>query len=101
LRLEGQKTISIEIVQQFDWEVPDWVVIPGGNLGNVSALGAGFLMMQDLGLISKLPRIAVAQAAAANPFYLSFLQGFRGGLQPVVAGATQASAIRIGNPVSY
>ncbi len=101
LRLEGQKTISIEIVQQFDWEVPDWVVIPGGNLGNVSALGAGFLMMQELGLISRLPRIAVAQAAAANPFYLSFLHGFRDGLQPVVAGPTQASAIRIGNPVSY
>ena len=50
LRLEGQKTIAIEIVQQFDWEVPDWVVIPGGNLGNVSALGAGFLMLYELGL---------------------------------------------------
>jgi threonine synthase len=69
LRIEGQKTISIEIVQQFDWEVPDWIVIPGGNLGNVSALGSGFLMMRELGLISKLPRIAVAQAAAANPLY--------------------------------
>ena len=62
LRIEGQKTVAIEMVQQFDWEVPDWVVIPGGNLGNVSALGAGFLMMQELGLIQKLPRICVAQA---------------------------------------
>lgn len=101
LRLEGQKTIAIEIVQQFDWEVPDWIVIPGGNLGNVSALGAGFLMMRELGLIAKLPRIAVAQAAAANPLYRSYLLGFEGGLKPVVAGSTQATAIRIGNPVSY
>ena len=52
LRLEGQKTVAIEIVQQFDWKVPDWVIIPGGNLGNVAALGAGFDMMLDLGLIS-------------------------------------------------
>jgi threonine synthase len=101
LRLEGQKTIAIEIVQQFDWEVPDWIVIPGGNLGNVSALGAGFTMMRDLGLVQKLPRIAVAQAASANPLYLSWLRGFEGGLQPVTAKPTQASAIQIGNPVSY
>jgi threonine synthase len=101
LRLEGQKTIAIEIVQQFDWEVPDWIVIPGGNLGNVSALGAGLKMMRELGLIQKLPRIAVAQAAAANPLYLSYTRGFVGGLQPVQAQTTQASAIQIGNPVSY
>jgi threonine synthase len=101
LRLEGQKTVAIEIVQQFDWEVPDWVVIPGGNLGNVSALGAGFNLMLELGLIQKRPRIAVAQAAAANPLYLSFRRGFEGGLQPVQAKPTQASAIQIGNPVSY
>jgi threonine synthase len=101
LRLEGQKTLSVEIVQQFDWETPDWVIIPGGNLGNVSALGAGFLMMERLGLIQKRPRIAVAQAAAANPLYLSFRRGFDGGLQPVQAQTTQASAIQIGNPVSY
>ena len=67
LRIEGQKTVAIEIVQQFDWEVPDWIIIPGGNLGNVSALGYGFLMMYDLGLISKLPRICVAQSQNANP----------------------------------
>jgi threonine synthase len=101
LRLEGQKTIAVEIVQQFDWEVPDWIIIPGGNLGNVSALGAGFTQMKELGLIQKLPRLAVAQAAAANPLYLSWLRGFEGGLQPVAAKPTQASAIQIGNPVSY
>lgn len=99
LRIEGQKTVSIEIVQQFDWEVPDWVIIPGGNLGNVSALGSGFLMMRELGLIQKLPRICVAQAHNANPLYRSFLQGFRT-FEPIIAQPTLASAIQIGNPVS-
>src|SRR5262245_38101604 len=101
LRIEGQKTISVEIVQQDDWQTPDWVVIPGGNLGNVSALGSGFLMMERLGLIQRRPRIAVAQAAAANPLYLSYRRGFADGLRPVQARTTQASAIQIGNPVSY
>jgi threonine synthase len=99
LRIEGQKTIAIEIVQQFDWEVPDWVILPGGNLGNVSALGKGFLMMHELGLISKLPRICVAQAENANPFYRSFLQNFEH-FEPLTARETLASAIQIGNPVS-
>jgi len=99
LRIEGQKTVAIEIVQQFEWEVPDWVVIPGGNLGNVSALGNGFLMMQELGLISKLPRICVAQAENANPFYRAYLKNFEH-FEPVTARETLASAIQIGNPVS-
>jgi threonine synthase len=99
LRIEGQKTIAIEIVQQCDWEVPDWVVLPGGNLGNVSALGKGFLMMHELGLISKLPRICVAQAENANPFYLAFLKNFEK-FEPITARETLASAIQIGNPVS-
>src|SRR6185369_7909677 len=99
LRIEGQKTVAIEIVQQFDWEVPDWVIIPGGNLGNVSALGKGFLMMEELGLIQKLPRICVAQAENANPLYRSFQKGFAS-FEPVTAQKTLASAIQIGNPVS-
>jgi len=99
LRIEGQKTVAIEIVQQFDWEVPDWVIIPGGNLGNVSALGKGLLMMHDLGLIQKLPRICVAQAEHANPLYRSYLKAFES-FEPVVAQRTLASAIQIGNPVS-
>lgn len=99
LRIEGQKTISIEIVQQFDWEVPDWVIIPGGNLGNVSALGLGFLMMLELGIIDKLPRIACAQAERANPLYRSYQTGFTE-FQAITAQATQATAIQIGNPVS-
>jgi threonine synthase len=100
LRIEGQKTVGIEIVQQFDWEVPDWVVIPAGNLGNVSALGKGLLMLKELGLIDRLPRIACAQAAHANPLYLSYLTGFDD-YHPVTAKKTLASAIQIGDPVSY
>jgi threonine synthase len=100
LRMEGQKTVAFEIVQQFDWQIPDWIVIPVGNLGNVSALGKGFLLMKELGLISKLPRIACAQAARANPLYLSYQQGFRE-LIPIQAQKTLASAIQIGDPVSY
>jgi threonine synthase len=100
LRMEGQKTVGIEIVQQFDWEVPDWIVIPAGNLGNVSALGKGLLMMRELGLIDRLPRIACAQAAHANPLYLSFLTGFQE-YRPVAAERTLATAIQIGAPVSY
>ena len=99
LRIEGQKTISVEIVQQFDWEVPDLILIPGGNLGNVSALGKGFLMMRDLGLIDRLPRIVCAQAERANPLYRSFLTGFRE-YKPIEAKPTLATAIQIGNPVS-
>lgn len=100
LRIEGQKTVGIEIVQQFDWEVPDVIVIPGGNLGNVSALGTGLLMMKELGLIAKLPRIVVAQAERANPLYRSFVKDFKS-FEPVQAQKTLASAIQIGNPVSY
>ncbi len=99
LRIEGQKTISIEIVQQFDWEVPDWIIIPGGNLGNVSALGLGFLMMYELGIIDKLPRIACAQAERANPLYQSYQTGFKE-FKAITAQSTQATAIQIGNPVS-
>jgi threonine synthase len=98
LRLEGQKTVAIEIVQQFDWQAPDVVIIPGGNLGNVSALGAGFDLMETLGLTSRRPRIVVAQAQAANPLYLAYKRGWE--FEPVAARPTLASAIQIGNPVS-
>jgi threonine synthase len=99
LRIEGQKTVGIEIVQQFEWDVPDVIIIPGGNLGNVSALGSGLLMMRDLGLITRLPRIVVAQAERANPLYRSYLRNFES-FEPVQAQKTLASAIQIGNPVS-
>jgi len=100
LRIEGQKTVGIEIVQQFDWEVPDWIVIPGGNLGNVSALAKGLDMMLELGLITRRPRIVCAQAEQANPLYLAYQRDFRV-FEPIAARPTLASAIQIGNPVSY
>jgi threonine synthase len=99
LRVEGQKTVALEILQQLDWEVPDWLVIPGGNLGNVSALGKGLDMLLEMGLIRRKPRICVAQAEAANPLYLSYLKDFRV-IEPIAARKTVASAIQIGNPVS-
>jgi len=86
-------------VQQFDWEVPDWFVIPGGNLGNVSALAKGLDMMVELGLVSRRPRIVCAQAEAANPLYLSYQRNFEV-FEPIAARPTLASAIQIGNPVS-
>src|SRR5262245_10598915 len=100
LRVEGQKTVGIEIVQQFDWEAPDVIIIPGGNLGNVSALGKGLLMMKELKLISKLPRIVVAQAERANPLYRAYQRNFES-FEPIQAQKTLASAIQIGNPVSF
>jgi len=101
LRIEGQKTVAIELAQQLGWQVPDWVVIPGGNLGNVSALAAGFDMMIALGVIpDRRPRICVAQAANASPLYASYRNGWAD-LVPVVASTTLASAIQIGNPVSF
>ncbi len=107
LRVEGQKTISIEIVQQFDWAVPDWVLVPGGNLGNVSAIAKGFDQMFELGLIAKRPRLVCCQARQANPLYRAYLKAKAAGrpieagdFEPVQAGTTLASAIQIGNPVS-
>jgi threonine synthase len=100
LRLEGQKTIAVEITQQLDWQPPEWVIVPGGNLGNVSAIGKGFLMMRALGLIDRLPRLVCTQAQKANPLYESFKNGFCE-FKPKKAEPTTASAIQIGNPVSY
>jgi threonine synthase len=100
LRIEGQKTISFEIVQQFNWKVPDFVIVPGGNLGNVSAIGKGFQMFYDLGLIDTLPRLVCAQAEKADPLYRSYINGFKT-FESVQAKTTLASAIQIGDPVSY
>ena len=100
LRVEGQKTISFEIVQQLGWHVPDFVIVPGGNLGNVSAIGNGFLLMREMGIIDRLPRLVCAQTDRANPLYRSFREGFAK-FESVTAGNTYATAIRIGNPVSF
>ena len=99
-RLEGQKTPALEIAEQMGWQIPDHIIVPGGNLANGAALGKGFREMLALGLTDRLPRISVIQAAGANPLYTSLLhyQGER--LEPVQAD-TRASAIRIGNPASW
>jgi threonine synthase len=100
LRIEGQKTVGIEIVRQFDWEVPDWIVIPVGNLGNISALYKGLNLLRELGIVDKMPRLVAAQAEKANPLYQSAQHGFREKMV-IRAGKTAASAIQIGDPVSY
>ena len=100
-RIEGQKTMAIEMMDQLDWRVPDWVVMPGGNLGNVSAFGKGFLELQKLGFIDRLPRIAVVQAAGSAPFYDFMNVAQSRSFSPVADPETLATAIRIGNPVSW
>ncbi|MEX1157756.1 MAG: threonine synthase [Thermomicrobiales bacterium] len=98
-RLEGQKSIVLEALQQMRWVMPDWIVIPGGNLGNTSALGKALREALAAGLIDKMPRIAVSQAAGAAPFYHAHATGFAT-YEPVSA-STVATAIQIGNPVNY
>ena len=100
-RLEGQKTPAFEIAEAMNWEVPDHVIVPGGNLANVSALGKGFEEMLQLGLTDRLPRLSVIQAEGANPLY-RLLQNPSGTdtLQAITA-RTRASAIQIGNPASW
>ena len=99
-RLEGQKTAAIELLEQFDWEVPNHVIVPGGNLGNSSALGKAFLEMKELGLISTLPKLSVIQAEGANALVRTIRETGGKKLIPVQAN-TMATAIRIGNPASW
>lgn len=99
LRLEGQKTVAFEIARQLGFRVPEWVVLPSGNLGNLSALAAGFELLERLGLTDRSPRLVAAQAERANPLVRALREG-KGEVTPMAAGATLASAIRIGAPVS-
>jgi threonine synthase len=98
-RLEGQKTIVLEMLQQRGWDPPDWIVVPAGNLGNTSAFGKALREAKGLGLVRRVPRIAAVQAAGANPFYRSFRCGFR--QRFTVEADTVATAIRIGDPASH
>lgn len=98
-RLEGQKSIVIEMIQQLRWEVPDWIVLPGGNLGNSSAFGKALREMYELKLIDRIPRLAIIQAVGASPLYNAFTKEFED-YEPMKA-QTLASAIKIGNPVNY
>ena len=100
VRIEGQKAIGIETLHQLNWKVPDWLVIPVGNAGNISALGKGLRELYDLGIIDKLPRLAGVQTLSASPLYESYKNGFAD-LIPQKAKPTKASAIQIGDPVSF
>ena len=100
VRIEGQKAIGIETLHQLNWQVPDWFVIPVGNAGNISALGKGLRELHELGIIDKLPRLVGIQTEGASPLYQSYKNGFSE-LVPQQAKPTKASAIQIGDPVSY
>ena len=104
-RLEGQKTIAFELLQQRGWQAPDRIVVPGGNLGNSSAIAKGFHELLERGVIEKMPKITIIQAEGANPLYRMWKRS-RGGMEdvafePVPHAFTMASAIKIGNPVSW
>jgi len=99
-RIEGQKTAAIELMEQLAWEPPDHIIVPGGNLGNSSAIGKGLLEMRELNLISRLPKLSIIQAQGANPFYRSVREFGGKKLEPMIAD-TLATAIRIGNPASW
>jgi threonine synthase len=98
-RIEGQKTIVWELLQDLEWNPPDWIVVPAGNLGNTSAFGKALREARDFGWIDRVPRLAAIQASGANPFYRSFRESF--GVRHRVTAETIASAIRIGDPVSH
>jgi threonine synthase len=107
LRVEGQKTIAVEVARQLGWSAPDWVLVPSGNLGNVAAIAKGFLEAKAAGVVDRVPRLVACQVEAANPLYRAFQRARAAGrpidladVEDVVAGATEASAIRIGAPVS-
>ena len=100
-RIEGQKTIVVEMMDQRDWHAPDWIVLPGGNLGNVSAFGKALRELRALGFIDKMPRLAVVQAAGSAPFYEYWHGGGQRHFQAVEHPETLATAIKIGDPVSW
>jgi len=100
-RIEGQKSIVIEMMDQRDWHPPDWIVLPGGNLGNTSAFGKGLREMRELGLIDRLPRLAVVQAEGASPFYEYMRCKGKTPFHATEHPETLATAIKIGDPVSW
>jgi threonine synthase len=99
-RIEGQKTIVAEMLEQRAWRPPDYIVVPGGNLGNCSAIGKGLRELKELGFIEKVPRVVVVQAAGANPFFRMMSSGAED-LTPIEHPNTQATAIRIGHPANW
>ncbi|MDE3181268.1 MAG: threonine synthase [Acidobacteriota bacterium] len=99
-RIEGQKTIVAEMLEQRAWRPPDYIIVPGGNLGNASAIGKGIRELHELGFIEKVPRVVVVQAAGASPFHRMLSAG-GSSLVPVESPETQATAIRIGHPANW
>jgi threonine synthase len=99
-RIEGQKTAMFEMLEQFGWEVPDYLVVPGGNLGNSSAFGKAFEELKTYGFVEKVPRMIIVQAEGANPFARLWNSGSKR-LQATEHPETVATAIRIGNPRSW
>jgi len=105
MRIEGQKSIIFEIAHQLQWHMPDWILVPGGALSNATALGKGLFDLFNVGLIDRVPRIAIIQAEGASPFH-QYAQRQRTGktttkLEPVPSPSTIASALNIGNPPSW
>jgi len=100
-RLEGQKAIAIEMMEQCGWQAPDWIVLPGGNLGNSSAFGKALHEMAELGLINRIPRLAIIQAEGASPLYELLASPDRRAFKPFAHPQTLATAIKIGNPISW
>ncbi|MFN8574198.1 MAG: threonine synthase [Gemmatimonadaceae bacterium] len=98
-RIEGQKTIAIELLHELGWSVPDWIALPAGNLGNTAAVGKALFELHEAGVISRLPRVLAVQASGAAPFVASFESGFS--TQRTAKAETVATAIKIGNPASY
>jgi threonine synthase len=98
-RIEGQKTIMLELFQQLGWDAPDWITLPAGNLGNTSAFGKAIDEAYELGLIVRKPRLLAVQAAGAAPFAQGFAEHFARRVR--VEAETRATAIRIGDPASW
>lgn len=98
-RVEGQKTIVLELLQQLDWDAPEWIVLPAGNLGNTAAFGKALIEAREYGLIERIPRLLAVQAAGAAPFHASYVEDFV--TRHTVRAETRATAIRIGDPASY
>ncbi|HEY7307189.1 MAG TPA: threonine synthase [Bryobacteraceae bacterium] len=99
-RIEGQKTAMFELLEQFEWDPPDYLVVPGGNLGNSSAFGKAFIELKRFGLIDRIPRMVIVQAEGANPLARMWMSGAKE-LRAVERPETVATAIRIGNPRSW
>ncbi len=98
-RIAGQQAIVFELLDQLDWNPPDWIALPAGNLGNTSAFGQALVAARAAGLIGRLPRLAAIQAEGAGPFARGFREGFT--RRHAVRATTVATAIRIGNPASW